>query len=317
MQPSIAIEPTPHRHIIVKIVAVVVLLAVVVGAVFLVQRAVKQGNLEGEVKTELVKQNKLIKAAAKNDVFSQTLPSGVKTTDKVIINANVSISGTTYCIDGTSKVDDKIVFHMDKSTPENAPDKGTCSDTATVTPSVPLDVAVGSVGAGSINMTWNQSPYAASYTVQCATDTSFISGLKSQSASGTRVAFSNLDANTQYYCRVAAGNAKGQSGWSQTVTALTDAISVAPENMAVKTVSSSSLSYSWSPIPGVSTYILEYSTDISFATNTIRITTSETAGTLTGLKTYTAYYLHVKAITAGFDASHGAFSGMVLGRTAE
>lgn len=295
----------------------IVIVAIIAGATVLVVHAVKQRNLENQVKTELVKQNKLMKAAANNGIFSPVLPIDVKTTDKVTIRATVSASGLTYCIDGTNKTDTKIIFHMDKSTPEDTPAKGSCSDMATVAPSVPSDVAVSSVGVGTVSLTWNQSPYAASYVAQCARDASFISGLKSQSASGTATTVSRLDPGAQYYCRIAASNTKGQSEWSVAVAALTDSASVTPEDMKVATVSSSSLNYSWSPVSGATAYLLEYSTDVSFATNTTQLTTQATSGTLTGLEADTAYYFHVKAVTAGPDSSHNAFSGMVLGRTAE
>jgi hypothetical protein len=317
MQPTTTPELKPNRHIIAKIVMSIVVLLVIIGASVLVIRTVHQSSLDNEVKTELIKQNKLIKSSAKNNVYSPTLPAGVKTTDKVIITATVSASGTTYCIAGTSKADAKILYHMDKSTPEDSPVKGSCSDNATVAPTTPSDAAVGSVGAGAVSLLWNQSPYAASYTAQCATDQAFVSGLVSASTTNTGVTLSGLEGNTQYYCRVAASNSLGQSDWSATLSAIPNVFSKAPTGVEAHTISQSELGYSWKPVPGASAYVLEYSPDVEFVKDVVTVTTTATSGSVKGLKTYTAYYFHVKAVTAGFDASRAAFSDMVLGRTAE
>lgn len=317
MQPTITPEPQPKRHIILKIVIALIVLVIVGVVVFMVSRGIQQTNLENDVKTELIKQNKLIKQSSKNGVFPASFPAGIGTTDKVIIKATLSGSGTTYCIDGTHKKDNKVIYHMDKTTPEDAPLKGSCSDSTTSVPVVPTDVAIGSTGAGVINMTWSEAPYAASYIVQCATDKDFVTGLQSATVSGATATLSGLGGNVQYYCRVAANNSLGHSEWSATVTGIPAATSVAPTDLKVTTVSQTELSYSWKPVDGASSYILEYTPDIGFNSGIVTINTTATSGSVKGLKTFTAYYFHVKAVTPGFDAARAAFSGMVLGRTAE
>ncbi|MDB5179402.1 MAG: hypothetical protein JWN12_34 [Candidatus Saccharibacteria bacterium] len=317
MQPTIISEPQQNRHIVLKTILIVVILAVIAGVVVLVMRNVHQANLENTVKTELIKQNKLMKAAAKNNVYSATVPSGVKTTDTVSINVTVSASGTAYCIDGTNKQDAKVVFHMDKSTPDNEPAKGNCSDNATVAPLVPSDVALGSVGAGAVSLTWNKAPYAASYTVQCTTDKAFISELKSQTTTETSITLSDLAGNTQYYCRVAAGNSIGQSAWSSTIEGLTNAVSVLPTELKITTISSTQLHYSWKAVPGAVSYVVEYSPDINFVQDVVQFTTTATSGDVMNLRVYTGYNFHVKAVTAQFDADHASFSEEILGRTAK
>lgn len=322
MQPSV-MQPQPQpqspsrRRIVSRVIIVIILLVVIAGITLLAIRTIQRTNLENSVKTEIIKQNKLIKSVAKNNVFSPTLPDGVKSTNTVAIHATVSASGTAYCIDAQSKSNKDVVFYMDKATPEDAPLKGGCADNATVPPLTPLDVAVDSVGAGAITLSWSEAPYAAAYTVQCATDTLFISGLTSKTVDSTQITLSNLDAGVDYFCRVAASNVRGQSGWSSIVTAKSAAVSIAPGNLKVSTVSQSELSYSWSSVPGASSYVLEYSTDIGFSKDVVQVPTTATSGTMKNLKTYTAYYLHVKAITPGFDSSRAAFSEMLLGRTAK
>lgn len=310
-------QPPTRRHIIVRIIVGIILLAVIAGVTILVIRTVQRSNLENSVKTEIIKQNKLIKSAAKNNVFSPTLPEGVKSTDTVTIHATVSASGTAYCIDAVSKSNKDVAFYMDKAVPDDSPLKGNCSGNATVPPLVPLDIAIGSVGAGSITLIWSEAPYAASYTAQCATDALFVSGLTSKTVETTQTTFTKLDGKVDYFCRVSAANSRGQSGWSVVVSAVSTAVSIAPKNLKVSTVSRSELSYSWSAVPGATMYVLEYSTDVGFSTDTVMVPTTATSGTMKNLKTYTAYYLHVKAITPGFDSSRAAFSEMLLGRTAK
>jgi len=317
MQPTIISEPKQSRHIILKIILTVVILGVIAGITFIVIQKVQYANKENDVKTELIKQNKLMKTSMKDNIFPSTLPGDVKTTDKVIINANVSLSGTTYCIEGKNKQDTKIVFHMDKGTAEDTPKKGSCSDTASVAPLVPANVAVGSISAGAVTLNWNETPYAASYTIQCATDQSFINDLKSKTTSDTSMTLSDLKGGVQYYCRVAASNSVGKSEWSPTVDALTNAISVVPKELKVTTNSSTSLHYSWKAVPGATSYILEYATDSNFMKDVIKVTTNTTSGDAIGLKPYTPYSFHVKAVTAQFDADHASFSEEVLGRTAK
>ncbi|MDB5160347.1 MAG: hypothetical protein JWO99_610 [Candidatus Saccharibacteria bacterium] len=319
MEPTTTPQPQlrQNKHVLIKIIVAAVILAVIAGIALLVYRSVHQAVLESDVKTELIKQNKIITLSAKGNIFPSSVPAGVKSTDKVVINASVSASGTAYCIAGTSKSDAKIVFHMDKSTPEDAPVKGSCSDSATVPPLTPSEVAIGSVGAGAVSLSWQTAPYAASYTVQCANDKDFTIGLKSKTTDTTAITLSDLGGDGQYYCRVSASNSLGQSAWSPTLSAMTNPISVAPTEMKVTTVSSTALHYSWKATDGALSYVVEYSEDDSFVKDVTRLTTTATSGDATGLKAYTAYYFHVKAVTAGFDADHASFSTEELGRTAK
>jgi len=321
MQPTITyqpqLEPQKKRHVLLKIIISIVVVAIIAGITFFVARSMQQVSRENEVKTELIKQNKLIKASAKNSVYPSSLPDGVKTTSTVIIDATISSTGTAYCIAGTSKSDAKVIYHMDAATPDQEPAKGSCSDGATVAPLTPSNLAVGSVSAGAISLMWNTAPYAASYTVQCATDKNFISELVSRTTSDTKLLVDKLSGGILYYCRVSAGNSIGQSGWSSTVDGLTNPVSLVPTELKATTVSSSQLRYSWKAVPGASSYVVEYSKDINFENDVTRIPTKLTSGDVTGLKPYTEYYFHVKAITPQFDSDHASFSELVIGRTAK
>jgi heme exporter protein D len=323
MEPTIVTEipqitqPPQGRPSLVKIVGIVIGLAVLAGIIILVVNVVHHNNLVNEVKTELIRQNKLIQATAKNGVYPNEIPLGVKSTNNVAIKAAISATGADYCIAGTNKLDKTIVFHMSKSTPLGIPVSGDCTQNATTAPLMPTGFAIASVGAGDISLEWSATPFAASYTAQCSTDKDFVSALATSTASGTQTTLANLDGNTQYYCRVAAINSVGQSLWSPTLPAFTNAISVAPSDLAVATVSTTQLHFSWAPVPGAQSYILQYASDINFTQGVVTVPTTATSGDATNLQDYTAYYFHVKAVTPGFDADRATFSDEILGRTAK
>ena len=317
MTPNETTEPQSKKHILLKSLIGIVVIAMIAGAAFLIVRTVDQKNIENEVKTELIKQNKLVKSTAKNNIFPSSFPEGVGASDKVAIEATVSADGSMYCIAATSKSHTEVVFHMDKASDEAVPLKGGCADSATVSPQTPSEFTLGSFGAGAVSFVWSKSVYAASYTLQCATNPSFAFGLKSTTVEKAATTLSGLESGTKYYCRISASNHVGQSAWSKTIEAVSSPISVAPKGLKVNTVSKSELSYSWDPVAGATEYILEYSSDIGFAKDVTSLKTTVTSGKLSGLKTYTAYYLHVKAVTPGFTADRASFSEMLLGRTAE
>lgn len=317
MQPSYIPEQqsAPKRHIILKIVIAVVLVSIAAFIAIVVLKGIHHSSLENGVKTELIKQNTLIKGSVKKGVYPATFPKDVGTTGKVSINATIGLSGTNYCIEAMSKSDTSIVFHMSKDTPKDTPDAGTCFDNVTQPPLMPADFAVGSVGAGAINLTWSKAPFAATYTVQCAKDAAFVNDLKSQMASEAMISFDGLDGGVLYYCRIAATNNVGQSAWSDTVTAMTTVVSLKPQNVKAVTQSSSEISYAWDPVAGATSYVLEYSPDVNFVTDVVKLTTTSTSGVAMNLKADTEYNFHVKAVTAGFDAAHATFSDVQSTRT--
>lgn len=317
MPPTITVQPQPKRHIIAKVVVVIVVVAVISGIALLVINAIRQAAIETDVKSEIIKQNKLVLASANDGVYPLTLPEGVKSTETVSITVAISTSGATYCIAARSLSDEKVIYHMDKSTPQDSPVEGDCSDGATVPPAIPGGVSVSSVGAGAIVLAWDEAPYAATYLVECAEDEAFLKGTKTATSQSLTATVSDLSANVDYYCRVAASNSQGQSGWSQIVSGVAKAFSEAPKELKIETVSKTELRYSWKSVFGATSYVLEYSPDNSFVQDVVRITVGSTSGSVKDLKTYTEYYFHVKAITPTFDSSQAAFSDVVLGRTAK
>jgi hypothetical protein len=313
--PLTPIEQPPKRHIIRRTILVLIALIIIGVAGYFIIGKVQQSNYENDAKTELIKQNTVLRASAVNSVYKQTIPASIKSSDKVKIEVTISTSGTAYCMAATSLGNTKIKYHMNDKTAVDAPQKGSCVDDATVAPSTPGDVAVASTSATGITLEWSASPYAATYSVQCAQDDSFINGLKLQSASETSITVNGLSSNTAYNCRVAAVNKVGQSAWSLVVTAQTSLYAQPPTNMKANIVSSSELSYSWDPVPGAQYYNLQYTTDINFVDTVTTVRVDATSGSIKNLKSYTGYFFRAEAVTSSFDDTHAAYSAPAFART--
>lgn len=316
MQPDITIlESQPHRHIVRRVIVIISALVIIAGITLLVINHIHQINLENDVKTELIKQDTILRSSGVSGIYRQTLPAAIKSTSKVHIVTLVSVEGTSYCIAATSTKDAKVVYHMNENTPIDTPTAGSCTDKVTILPSVPGAVSVASTAAKDITLQWRSSTYATGYTVQCATNESFTDGLKLQSTSDQSATVKGLSDNTVYYCRVAATNTVGQSAWSLVIQAKTHLYAQSPMHMKADIVSSSELSYSWDVVPKAQYYILQYTTDINFVKDVTQIRVDGTSGSITGLKTYTGYFFRAEAVTADFDATHAAFSDPAFART--
>lgn len=316
MQPDItSLESQPHRHIVRWSMVIIGALVIIAGATVLIINNIHRTNLENDVKTELIKQDNILRLSGVSGIYRQTLPSTIKSTSKVNILTLVSVEGTSYCIAATSTKDTKIVYHMNESTPIDAPTVGSCTDKVTILPSVPSTVSAVSTGAKDVTLQWRPSTYATGYTAQCATNESFIEGLKLQSTSDQSATVKGLSDNTLYYCRVAATNTVGQSAWSLVVQAKTHLYAQPPIHMKADIVSSSELSYAWDAVPKAQYYILQYTTDINFTKDVTQIRVDSISGSITGLKNYTGYFFRVEAVTADFDATHAAFSDPAFART--
>lgn len=92
--------------------------------------------------------------------------------------------------------------------------------TNTTTYDPPTNLAATSTTISSITLGWTGTGVATSYTVQCARDTDFLTGLQSTSISApsTAATIGSLPFNTPYYCRVNAVNPNGTSPWTATLS---------------------------------------------------------------------------------------------------
>jgi FtsP/CotA-like multicopper oxidase with cupredoxin domain len=86
-------------------------------------------------------------------------------------------------------------------------------------PAVPTTADV--AGTSNVTVSWSPVPFAASYTVQRATNATFTAGLVTSTGVASPLTVTGLIPNTTYYFRVSATNAAGTSGYSTAKSQLT------------------------------------------------------------------------------------------------
>ena len=289
----------------------VVLTAAAVG--FFVTMGVVNTAHTTEVKDELITQNSRLRQSAVDGVLTDDAISRTKSTDKVHISLKVARDGKTNCIAAQSKSDpDATRYHMEKDTPELEPVGGLCGENATEKPGVPTEFVLGSTGTTTISFSWSEIPNARSYTLTCK-DASGAMQTKTSSKAVTTI--EGLKSSTQYECRVVAKNSKGESDATKAETASTKILLAVPTNVKLTNRNASTLTYAWAATSGVKYYVFEYATDDNFTKDVKRMTITSPQITLTGLKSDTAFFVHVKAVTQTATEQQAPYSEVVQGRT--
>jgi hypothetical protein len=159
-------------------------------------------------------------------------------------------------------------------------------------------------------LSWNAADRAQTYQVQVSTASNFGTTLVNQSGITTTSydVTTALQNNTQYYWRVRASNAGGESDWStaRTFTTIIAAPAVptlaAPENNATNVSVTPTLS--WNAADRAQTYQVQVSTASNFGTTLVNqsgITTTSYDVT-TALQNNTQYYWRVRASNAGGES---------------
>jgi len=171
--------------------------------------------------------------------------------------------------------------------------KGTCSEEKT---GVPNGITATAQSSSSIRISWNSVNGATSYKLYYGTDSSSITILASGTITGTTYTHTGLQANTIYYYRVVASNSSGDSGYSTSASART-LLSTPVGVTATGGQSMTSISLSWSPVTGASSYKVYYGTSASSIT-TLAGSPSGTTYTHTGLQGGTTYYYRVAAYSS-------------------
>ena len=176
-------------------------------------------------------------------------------------------------------------------------------------PSTPTGLAAAAISSSEINVSWNASAGASSYTLQTSTDNSTWSNLATQA--GTTYSHTGLSPATIHYYRVDATNSAGSSAFSTSVNATTGiAAPSTPTGLAASATSSTAISISWNASSGASTYTLQRSPDNTTWTGIV--TQAGTSYSNTGLTASTTYYYRVDATNS---AGSSAFSSSVNATT--
>ncbi len=186
------------------------------------------------------------------------------------------------------------------------------SDSATVTtqttaqpPATPEAPTASGMTDTTIPLSWVAVAGATSYTLQRALTAT---GTFTTIYTGADLAFTDTGRtpDTAYYYRLAAANADGMSGWSETTTARTTVTTQPPPAHAAPTasgISSDSLTLLWGAVTGATFYVAQQSTDEVTWERIYR--GADTSVPVTGLTSSTRYYFRVRS---GNAAGVSAFS---------
>lgn len=239
--------------------------------------------------------------------YPATLPSSIANSMKVRVEGGGSFDGTMYCITGTSTEDPSMTYYIDSSSKK--PMKGTCQVAANLPkPSKITNIQENNISANQIRLSWASATYAATYSLQCATNDRFSDNVIEITSTSTTGTCDNLKSGTQYFVRVKGNNNKGSGDWSNVLTITTQELSTAPTGLKLTPISSTKINYSFTDVSGSQSYVIEWSTDINFIQNLTSVAQAGTSGIASRLTPNTRYFFHVKAVTAKFNADHATFS---------
>lgn len=152
-------------------------------------------------------------------------------------------------------------------------------------PGAPTGLRATSVGPTSVGLAWNSVVGAASYRVYRG-NVLIASGI-----TATTYTVSGLNTGTQYVFYVSAVNEIGEGPQSSPLTITTESPPAAPIGLQATNVTSTSLTVTWSAVPGASQYEV-------FQDRTSVGRTSETSYNFYGLKPVSQHVYNVRAISA-------------------
>jgi hypothetical protein len=226
-----------------------------------------------------------------------------------VINQS-GITATSYAVTSALQYNTKYYWRVRASNDGRNSDWSTARTFTTII-AAPATPTLASPGNNATNvsltptLSWNAAARAERYRVQLSTNSNFTSVLvvDKDDVTGTKYAVTGLANSTQYYWRVKALNAGGESDWS-TVRTFTTIIAapagptlVSPENNA--TGISITPTISWNATDRATTYRVQISTVSNFNTTVVdEDDISNTSYTVvTALQNSTQYYWRVRAIS--------------------
>jgi transposase-like protein len=174
----------------------------------------------------------------------------------------------------------------------------------------------------TLTLSWNPATGAETYRLQVSTSSAFTTPVFDDSTiTSTSRQIGPLANNTAYYWRVKAKNTGGASAWSSVwsfttiIAAPTTPTLISPANGAGNQLTT--LTLSWNPAIGATTYRLQISANAAFTTtifdDSTNATTSRQIGSLTN---NTTYYWRVKAKNAGGASAWSSVWSFMTGTTA-
>lgn len=179
------------------------------------------------------------------------------------------------------------------------------SSTGLIVPSI----SCASITATSATLNFGNLQNATSYVLQYGTDSTFTTKTEVAypvlDSTGTQTV-SGLTANTKYYFRVKATSEGGvETNWSNAINATTK---LATPTLSSLTPGTNQVSLSIGSVIGASSYVLEYSTDSTFATKSTETYASSGSKTVTSLSANTTYYFRAKVTSSTNESEYSSTS---------
>jgi subtilisin len=179
-------------------------------------------------------------------------------------------------------------------------------------PAAPANLAATAVSSSQINLTWTDSDTETGFKIERCTGASCtnFAQIATVGANVTSYANTGLTASTSYSYRVRAYNAAGDSGYSNTASAVTQAapaVPAAPTNLAATAASKSQINLSWKDNATNETGFRIERCKGSTCTNFTQIATvgaNVTTYANTGLSANTTYRYRVRAYNASGNSGY-------------
>jgi len=227
---------------------------------------------------------------ATNSTFTQNDTLVTTTAANATSYSDTGLSGTT------------LYYYRVRAT--NASGDSTNSNTASATtltniPAVPTGLATTPVSRTQINLTWNTSSGATSYSVERANNSGMTGATVLTSTDGTNsYSDSSASAGTTYYYAVAANSSGGSSAYCSSVSGLT--LPAVPGSLSATAINDAQINLAWSdsdPVAPSYTVIRSTASNMSGAT-TLTTTDSSTSFSDQTVSGGTTYYYEVQATNA-------------------
>ncbi len=186
-------------------------------------------------------------------------------------------------------------------------------------PAAPTALSISSLTSSTVNLAWTvNSNNETGFNIYKSTSVSGPFTLDSQVGITTSSAsVTDLSPSTTYYFKVAAYNANGASGFTNTANATTDSLPMtptAPTSLVISSKTSTSITLSWTDNSSNETGFNIYQSTSAVGTFTLatQVSTPGTSGAATGLTPNTTYYFKINAYNAN---GVSGFSNMSSGTT--